>query len=101
MDKIFKAFADQNRRKIITLLKDKSVIVNDMLPFLDIKQATLSSHLSILKKAGLVSCQINGKTRIYKLNMEVIVSFVKELNRFINSDLIKVKDEIIVRRITN
>jgi DNA-binding transcriptional ArsR family regulator len=31
MDKIFKAFADVNRRKILTFLKDKEYSVNELL----------------------------------------------------------------------
>lgn len=99
MDKIFKIFADKNRRKIITLLNNNEMTVNSMLKYLDIGQATLSSHLSILRKSAVVSCKVSGKNRIYKLNKDVIIGFVKELNRFAGSEDFKVKDEIIVRRI--
>lgn len=68
--------------------------VNEILLNLRIKQATLSFHLAILKKAGIVSDSIKGKMRIYKLNREILNSFVTELNRF-------VQNEIIVRRISD
>jgi len=92
MDKIFKSLADVNRRKILTILKNSDLTVNEILKYLDIKQATLSSHLAILRKAGLVSFTVKGKLRIYKLNRESLSNFVTELNRF-------VVDEMIVRRI--
>jgi ArsR family transcriptional regulator, arsenate/arsenite/antimonite-responsive transcriptional repressor len=101
VDKIFKAFADKNRRKILTLLKSQEMTVNGMLKFMDIGQATLSTHLSILKKVGMVTCRVNGKNRIYKLSRDVLISFVTELNRFVNFEGVKVKDEIIVRRIND
>ena len=94
MDKIFKSLADKNRRIILTLLMKQNMSVNEMLNSLNIKQATLSFHLAILKKAGLVSDSIKGKMRIYKLNREIFNSFVTELNRF-------VQNEIIVRRISD
>jgi DNA-binding transcriptional ArsR family regulator len=63
------------------------------LKYLTIKQATLSSHLAILRKAKLVSFEVRGKLRVYKLDKEVLNNFVIELNRF-------VLDDVIVRRIS-
>jgi ArsR family transcriptional regulator len=99
VDKIFKALTDINRRKILTLLKNKDLSVNEILKYLDIKQATLSSHLAILRKAKLVNFKIDGKQRIYKLNREELNGFVSELNRFVEFNDANVNGEIIVRRI--
>ncbi len=83
MDKIFKALADRNRRKILTLLKDKEYSVTDLLVNFDIGQATLSSHLAILKKAELVNCRVVGKQRIYRLNCETLTIFAQNLRKFV------------------
>lgn len=91
MDKIFKALADANRRRILTILRNQELCVNDILPYLKITQATLSSHLAILRKSGLISSRINGKQRIYRLNYEILSEFVNQLIKFKG-------DEIIVRR---
>ena len=85
MDKIFKAMADINRRKILTLLKDKEMSVNELLKNFEITQATLSNHLSILRKAKLVQNRILGKQRIYRLNMEPLEIFTKNINKFIGN----------------
>jgi len=98
VDKIFKSLADTNRRKIITILKNGELTVNEILKYLEIRQATLSSHLAILRKAELVNFSIKGKQRIYKLNREMLISFVKKLNGFIDFEDTGVTDEIIVRR---
>lgn len=98
MDKIFKSLADINRRRILTILKDRDLTVNEILKFLDIKQSTLSSHLAILRKAGLVEFTVLGKQRIYKLKRETVISFVKNLNGFIEFEDLNGGDEIIVRR---
>ena len=99
VDKIFKSLADTNRRKILTILKKGELSVSEILKYMGIKQATLSSHLAILRKAGLVGFSVKGKQRIYKLNRENLISFVKNLNGFVEFGDINVKDEIIVRRI--
>lgn len=83
MDKIFKALADKNRRKILTLLKDKNLSVNELLANFEIGQATLSNHLSILKKANLVKNEIKGKQRIYRLNKDLLFAFTENMRRFV------------------
>jgi ArsR family transcriptional regulator, arsenate/arsenite/antimonite-responsive transcriptional repressor len=82
MDKIFKAMADKNRRKVITLLKDRELSVNELLKDFDISQATLSNHLAILRRANLVNFRVLGKQRIYSLNTVTFLSYVEELNKF-------------------
>jgi ArsR family transcriptional regulator, arsenate/arsenite/antimonite-responsive transcriptional repressor len=83
VDKIFKALADRNRRRILTLLKEKEYSVNELLKNFEIGQATLSSHLAVLKKAKLVNCRIMGKQRIYRLNEDVLVAFAENMRKFI------------------
>ena len=99
MDKIFKALADINRRKILTILKNGDMSVNDILKYLDVTQATLSSHLAILRKAGLVEFRINGRERLYKLNVEILNKFVSELEKFIGLEKSKNIEEIKLRNI--
>jgi DNA-binding transcriptional ArsR family regulator len=83
MDKIFKAMADKNRRKILTVLKEKEMSVYEILANFSITQATLSNHLSILRKANLVKCSIRGKQRIYRLNQEILKSFGNNISVFV------------------
>ncbi|MFA5749628.1 MAG: metalloregulator ArsR/SmtB family transcription factor [Candidatus Shapirobacteria bacterium] len=83
MDKIFKALADKNRRKVLTLLKDNDLSVNQLLQNFDIGQATLSNHLSILRKVQLVDCKVLGKQRIYRLNKELLFAFAENMRKFI------------------
>ncbi|HEX8924038.1 MAG TPA: metalloregulator ArsR/SmtB family transcription factor [Patescibacteria group bacterium] len=98
MDKIFKALADKNRRKIISLLKDTDLSVNELLIHFNIRQATLSNHLSILKKTNLVSNKVKGKQRIYSLNHELFEKFIGELENFIGHNNLTVQSDIKVRR---
>ncbi len=83
VDKIFKALSDKNRRKILTLLRDGEKTVSQLLESFEIGQATLSNHLSILRKAKLVDFKINGKLRIYRLNKDLLVAFAENLRKFV------------------
>ena len=85
MDKIFKAMADANRRRILTLLRNGEMSVNELLKNFEITQATLSNHLSILRKAKLVESRILGKQRIYRLNIEPLKIFVKNMTQFVGT----------------
>jgi DNA-binding transcriptional ArsR family regulator len=97
MDKIFKALADINRRRILTFLKNKEYSVNELLSNFEIGQATLSSHLAVLRKAMLVNFRIVGKQRIYRINSEVLIAFAENMRKFIgNIDEIKI-EEIAIR----
>jgi len=98
VDKIYKALAEINRRKIVFWLGLGEMNVSEIVKKLDLSQATVSNHLMILRKAGLVNFRIKGKERIYKLNVEKAELFVKELNRLMPLDGKKLVDEIIIRR---
>lgn len=97
MDKIFKAMADKNRRKIITLLKDNELSVNQLLKNFEISQATLSNHLAVLRKAGLVYFKVSGKQRIYKINQDILAKFVAELKRFSGEIEIEIDKDLQIR----
>ncbi|MDD2483123.1 MAG: metalloregulator ArsR/SmtB family transcription factor [Candidatus Shapirobacteria bacterium] len=97
MDKIFKAMADINRRKILTLLKNGEMSVNELLKNFEITQATLSNHLSILRKAKLVENRILGKQRIYRLNVELLRTFAKNIDKFVGNFAENISNDIEIR----
>jgi DNA-binding transcriptional ArsR family regulator len=81
-ESLFNALADIQRRKIINLLKAGEMSVSEIKEHFDISGATLSHHLSLLKKADLVRVTRKGQQRIYTLNMSVaeeLLLFVQQL----------------------
>lgn len=98
MDKIFKAMADKNRRLILTLLKAGPMSVGEIVKRMSIGQPTVSSHLSVLRKAKLIEVEIVCRMRIYRLNGEVMSLFVKELEKFAGRNEAPPVDEIIIRK---
>ena len=61
----FKAIADESRLKIIAHLTKGPTSVTDLAELTHLKPPTVSHHLSILNKAGLVSVEQHGTTRLY------------------------------------
>lgn len=82
MKDIYKIFADGNRRKIIKILLNGQLSVNEILNRFSIKQATLSSHLAILLKAGLVNVSKKSKYRLYSINRLALDAYLDEVNIF-------------------
>jgi len=74
---MLKALAEENRFQIIKLLSEKSLCVCEIEVKLKIPQNLVSHHLSVLKKAGLITDCRCGKNNFYTLNKQ---SFNK-LNR--------------------
>ncbi|MDD2354175.1 ArsR family transcriptional regulator [bacterium] len=71
LSQILNALADKNRQKIIQLLKRSELNVGEISKNLDITLATLSHHLDVLKKIGLISSRRQGKNIFYSLNLSV------------------------------
>lgn len=68
--KIFKALSDENRLKILELLKDGAKCGCVLLEELNILQPTLSHHMKILVDVNLVDACKDGKWVYYSLNFD-------------------------------
>ncbi|NTU73202.1 winged helix-turn-helix transcriptional regulator [Candidatus Roizmanbacteria bacterium] len=84
MDSVFKALADKNRRKILGILKEKDMAVNEIAQHFDITLASLSHHLDILKRANLVIAQRKGQFIHYSLNTSVMEEVIKIFTNYFN-----------------
>lgn len=65
---ILKALSHPTRIAIIKLLSSGERCVCEILPALGVEQPTLSKHLAILRREGLLSCRKDGPKAIYRLN---------------------------------
>jgi len=64
--KLFGAFADTTRLRILNLLvEQKELCVCDLCVVLDVIQPKVSRHLAILRRAGLVDVRREGKWKFY------------------------------------
>ncbi len=75
----FRALADENRLKILDLLRGGERCVCELTDALDVGQSLLSHHLRVLKDAGLVTDRRDGRWAYYALDgaaFEQLQSFV-------------------------
>lgn len=68
----FKALSDPTRREIIALLREEPLHVQQIVNHFQQSNATISHHLSILKKAELILDEKKGKYIYYELNTSVL-----------------------------
>ena len=65
--KIFKAFCDENRLRVLTLLQEGEMCACVLMERLGIKQSALSYHMKVLVDAGVVESRPVGKWTHYRL----------------------------------
>jgi ArsR family transcriptional regulator len=67
VDRMFRAFSDPTRLRILSLLVQRELCVCDIVSTLSIPQPTASRHLAYLRKSGLVEARRDGLWMHYKL----------------------------------
>lgn len=98
--KLFKALSDNNRIRILKMLQLRPLCVCEITEVLALATSTVSKHLSILRDAGFVTDEKEGKWVQYKLNsgasvqidklMELISEWFAD-DYYILTDMLKVK----------
>ncbi len=63
----FKALADENRLRILALLLEGELCVNDLMSALQLPQSTVSRHLAYLKNSGWIDDRRGGVWVYYSL----------------------------------
>ena len=68
--RIFKAFCDENRIRILNILKDGEKCACRLLDALSVTQPTLSHHMKILCDSGIVVGRKEGKWMYYSISAD-------------------------------
>jgi len=66
----FNAIAEPRRRRLLEVLGTKELPVNEIVEQVGWSQPTVSKHLGVLKKVGLVKERREGRQRLYRANPE-------------------------------
>jgi DNA-binding transcriptional ArsR family regulator len=85
LDLVFSALADPTRRAILARLADGEATVNELVAPFDLSQPTISKHLKVLERAGLVSRGREAQFRPVRLNaapLEGAAEWLGDYRRF-------------------
>ena len=88
MDNLFKALGDENRLRIINLLRKEELCVCEIEVILDTTQSNVSRHLTRLRNEGIVTFEKKAQWIYYQINPE----FIKE-NKLLYEFLIEKMDQ--------
>ena len=72
MSSVFKALSDPTRRHVQEMLRKGPKSAGELAEAFDVSKPTMSAHFAVLREAGLVTTERNGKQLIYRLQMPVL-----------------------------
>jgi DNA-binding transcriptional ArsR family regulator len=88
----WKAVADDNRRQVLLLLKDKERTPSEIATHFDFTLPALSTHLKVLRDAGLISERREGQNRYYSVNKEEMSEMMRFFDQFWDDRLKSLKE---------
>jgi ArsR family transcriptional regulator len=86
-NRVLHAISDPTRRRILQVLKKGStrghagLCASDIETMIRLSQPTISHHMAVLQKAGLVDTKKQGLWRWYRRNEAVLNAFIRKLRR--------------------
>ncbi len=72
MNTVFKALSDPTRRKVLEMLRSGPKSAGELADAFDVSRPTMSAHFNVLREAGLVVSERDGKSVLYHLQMSVL-----------------------------
>jgi DNA-binding transcriptional ArsR family regulator len=91
----FNAVAEPRRRDILSYLALQERAVGEIVTSLGMEQPSVSKHLGVLRRVGLVRVRRNGRHMFYRTNAEAIrplYEWTKTFERLWQHQLNRVKD---------
>ncbi|HEX8244269.1 MAG TPA: autorepressor SdpR family transcription factor [Longimicrobium sp.] len=79
LDTTMRALADPTRREILKALRNGDLPAGEIAARFPMTAASVSHHLAVLKDAGLVKAERNGRNLIYSLETTVFQEFLQEM----------------------
>jgi DNA-binding transcriptional ArsR family regulator len=90
---ILSALSDRSRLQILKLLYQHAYCTQQLTDSTGLAKATISKHLKILEKAGLIKGQRHGYFVFYQANQKTLDQLKVDLNQFFDQPFIGHKEE--------
>ncbi|WP_162831728.1 autorepressor SdpR family transcription factor [Halalkalibacter hemicellulosilyticus] len=82
MNELFKALSDENRRKILDILRNGDMTAGEIAQHFNMSKPGISQHLNVLKNAQLVFSIKKGQYVYYSLNSTIFQDVMKWVVQF-------------------
>ena len=87
MSAVFKALADPTRRQVLQLLRQGPKSAGELADHFPVSKPTMSAHFAVLREAGLVDSDKQGKAVVYRLKMSVLEEALMEFSELLGLNL--------------
>lgn len=64
----FRALADETRWRIVRLVMDRALCVCELADILEMPQSSISSHVQVIRRAGLLESETCGKWTYFRIS---------------------------------
>jgi len=81
----FETIGNRTRLKILELLYNRPMCVNDICRTLNEEQSKISHNLKKLSNCNFIEVKKEGKKRIYSLNKKTMVPLMKLVEKHVNT----------------
>jgi DNA-binding transcriptional ArsR family regulator len=82
MDAVLHALADESRRTVLGILRERPAHAGELADALPIARPGVSRHLRVLREAGLVEVRREAQGRIYSLRPEALIEVDEWLEQY-------------------
>jgi DNA-binding transcriptional ArsR family regulator len=94
MQAAIEAFSNPARRTMLRLVLDRELPVGVLADRAGLSQPAASQHLKVLRDAGLVRGRVDGRRRLYRVDVEGLERLRSELDAFWGPALTALKDAV-------
>jgi DNA-binding transcriptional ArsR family regulator len=86
LDETLRAMGDPTRREILRALRAGDLTAGEIASRFPMTGASVSHHLSVLREAGLVKSERNGRSLVYSLETTVFQEFLQQMLDFFGKE---------------
>lgn len=83
-----RALSDETRWRIVRLVMERALCVCELADILDMPQSSVSSHVQIIRKAGLLESETCGKWTYFRIMGEHLPLLHAMIRRFPDSEIL-------------
>jgi DNA-binding transcriptional ArsR family regulator len=88
------ALAHPSRRAMLRLVLDGELPVGELAERTGLSQPAASQHLKVLRDAGLVQGRVDGRRRLYRVDLQGLQRLRQELDAYWGPALSALKDAV-------
>ena len=92
MQEAIEAISHPGRRAMLRLVLDRELPVGELAERTGISQPAASQHLKVLRDAGLVRGRVDGRRRLYQVDLDGLERLRRELDAYWGPALGALKD---------